>query len=157
MILNPESDKSFIDILETHSNLAGGVAVVIGTRIGVGIAKRLASTIAKNIVGKILSRVLVRVSTIGIPIVGWIIGGVLIVIDVYDSRNGALPIIRDSLQSEDVKAEMRVWMAGEVSEEMRTELPQLARDVANSAFSLWQDFREKFTRVLELAETEFAI
>ena len=151
--LNPESDKSFIDILETHSNLAGGVAVVIGTRIGVGIAKKLASTIARNIVGKILSRVLVRVFTIGIPIVGWIIGGVLIVIDVYDSRNGALPLIRDSLQSEDVKAEMRVWMAEEVSEEMRTELPQLARDVANSAFSLWQDFREKFTRVLELAET----
>ena len=153
LILNTETDKSFIDILETHSNLAGGVAVVIGTRIGVGIAKKLASTIAKNIVGEILSRVLVRVATIGIPIVGWIIGGVLIVIDVYDSRNGALPLIRDSLQSEDVKAEMRVWMAGEVSEEMRTELPQLARDVANSAFSLWQDFREKFTRVLELAET----
>ena len=151
--LNPESDKSFIDILETHSNLAGGVAVVIGTRIGVGIAKRLASTIAKNIVGKILARVLIRVATIGIPIVGWIIGGVLIVIDVYDSRNGALPLIRDSLQSEDVKAEMRVWMAEEVSEEMRTELPQLARDVANSAFILWQDFREKFARVLELAET----
>ena len=153
LILNTETDKSFIDILEIHSNLAGGVAVILGTRIGVGIANRLANAVAKNIVGKIVSRVLVRVSTIGIPIVGWIIGGVLIIWDLYDSRDGALPFIQDSLRKEEIKAEMRAWMAQEVSEDLRTESPQFARDVANSAFRKWQEFREKFTRVLELAET----
>ncbi len=151
--LDPETDQSFLDILEIHSNLAGGVAVIIGTRIGAEIAKRLASILTRNIIGKILSRILVRVAAVGIPFVGWIIGGALIVMDVYNSRDGALPEIRDSLQSDDVKAEMLRWIADEVSEELRIEMPSLARNVANSAFSQWQDFRLKFARVLQLSET----
>ncbi len=151
--LEPDTDQSFLDILKIHSNLAGGVAVIIGTRIGVELARRLASLLTRNIVGRILSRILVRVAVVGIPFVGWIIGGALIVVDVFNSRDGALPLIRDSLQSDDVKAEMRRWMAEEVSEELRLEMPSLARNVANSAFSQWQDFRLKFTRVLQLSET----
>ena len=151
--LDPDTDQSFLDILKIHSNLAGGIAVVIGTRIGVELARRLASVLTRNIIGKILSRILVRVAVIGIPLVGWIIGGALIVADVYKSRDGALPLIQDSLQGDDVKAEMRKWMAEEVSEELRIEMPTLARNVANSAFSQWQDFRVKFTRVLQLSET----
>lgn len=150
---DPETDQNFLDILEIHSNLAGGVAVIVGTRIGVALAKRLASVLTRNIIGKILARILVRVAVVGIPIVGWIIGGVLIIIDVYNSRDGALPLIRDSLQGDDVKDEMRKWMAEEVSEELRIEMPSLARNVANSAFSQWQDFRMKFIRVLQLSET----
>lgn len=151
--LDPDTDQSFLDILKIHSNLAGGVAVIIGTRIGVSLAARLASVLTRNIIGRILSRVLIRVATVGIPIVGWIIGGALIVVDLYNSRDGALPFIQDSLQSEDVKAEMRRLMAEGVSEELRIEMPSLARNVANSAFSQWQDFRQKFARVLQLAET----
>ncbi len=151
--LDPETDQSFLDILEIHSNLAGGVAVIVGTSIGAEIAKRLASILTKNIIGKILSRILVRVAAVGIPFVGWIVGGALIVMDVYNSRDGALPEIRDSLQSDDVKAEMQRWIADEVGEELRVEMPTLARNVANSAFSQWQDFRLKFTRVIQLSET----
>lgn len=151
--LDPDTDQSFLDILKIHTNLAGGVAAIIGTRIGVELARRLASVLTRNIIGRILSRILVRVVVVGIPIVGWIIGGALLVVDVFNSRDGALPLIQDSLQSDDVKAEMRKWMAEEVSEELRFEMPSLARNVANSAFSQWQDFRLKFTRVLQLSET----
>ncbi len=152
LIISPDSDPDFIDILKTHSELAGGVAVVIGTRIGTEIAKRLATVAAKNIVVRIASRALVKVVTMSIPIIGWIIGGYLIVKDVYDSRDGALPIIRDSLKGDEVKTELRTRTAEGVSEELRTELPELARSIADSAFSKWQDFRGKFSRVLDLAE-----
>ena len=47
--LDPDTDQSFLDILEIHSNLAGGVAVVIGSTIGAALAKRLASVFTKNI------------------------------------------------------------------------------------------------------------
>ncbi len=151
--LDPDTDQSFLDILEIHSNLAGGVAVVIGSTIGAALAKRLASVFTKNIIGRILSRILVRVAAVGIPFVGWIVGGALVVIDLYNSRDGALPFIQDSFQEETVKTEMQEWMAEAVSEGMRLEMPTLARNVADSAFSQWQEFRRKFARVLELSET----
>ncbi len=151
--LDPDTDQSFLDILEIHSNLAGGVAVVIGSTIGVELAKRLASVFTKNIIGRILSRILVRVAAVGIPFVGWIVGGALVVIDLFNSRDGALPFIQDSFQEDAVKTEMQEWMAEAVSEGLRLELPTLARNVADSAFSQWQEFRRKFARVLELSET----
>lgn len=152
LIDSPDTDTNFIDILMTHSEFAGGIAVVIGTRIGVEIAKKLATVVGKNIVVRIASRALVKVVTLGLPIIGWIIGGFLIVKDVYDSRDGALPFIRDSLKGDEVKAEMRERTAEAVNEELRIEFPQLARSVANSTFSKWQVFRERFVRVLDLAE-----
>ena len=153
LMLDPDTDQSFLDILEIHSNLAGGVAVIIGTRIGVELARRLASVLTRNIIGRIVSRILVRVVIVGIPFVGWIVGGALVVIDLYNSRDGALPLIQDSFQKDTVKTEMRKWMAEAVSEGLRLEMPTLARNVANSAFSQWQEFRRKFARVLELSET----
>lgn len=151
-ISRTDTDTSFIDVFRTHADLAGGIAVIVGTRIGVGIAKKLATTLSSNLVTRIAARILTRTLAGVIPIVGWIIGGVLIVTDLVGSRDGALPFIRDSLQSEEAKAEMKEWIAEEVSEELRTESPLLARDIANSTFRKWQDFREKFSRVLDLAE-----
>ena len=147
-----DTDQNFIDVFRAHTNLAGGIAVIVGTRIGTGIAKKLATTLSKNLVTRIASRILTRTLAGVIPIVGWIIGGVLIVTDLVGSRDGALPFIRDSLQSEEAKTEMKEWIAEEVSEELRRESPLLARDIANSTFRKWQDFREKFSRVLDLAE-----
>ena len=40
-----------------------------------------------------------------------------------------------------------------MGDELRTELPQLARSVSNDVFSQWQEFRRKYARLLELAET----
>jgi len=151
-ISRTDTDTSFIDVFRTHTELAGGIAVIVGTRIGVGIAKKLATTLSRNLVTRIAARILTRTLTGVIPIVGWIIGGVLIVTDLVGSRDGALPFIRDSLQSEEAKAEMKEWIAEEVSEELRIESPLLARDIANSTFRKWQDFREKFSRVLDLAK-----
>ncbi len=150
--LDPDTDQNFLDILEIHSNLAGGVAVVIGTQIGVAIVKRLTSIVTRNIIARILSRILVG-AVVGIPFVGWIVGGALVVIDLFNSRDGALPFIQDSFQEDTVKTEMQEWMAEAVSEGMRLEMPTLARNVADSAFSQWQEFRRKFARVLELSET----
>ena len=149
---SPDTDVNFVDILKAHSALAGGIAVVISTRIGTQIAKRIATVVGKNIVSRIVSKALVGAITAGLPVLGWIIGGFLLVKDVYDSRDGALPLIRDSLTSEDVKAQLRERTAEAIVEELRKESPELARSIANSTFSKWQDFRQKFSRILDLAE-----
>ena len=138
--------------MKQHLGLGGGVTVILGTQIGTQIAKRLAQKVARNIVGKVVVRILGRVAASVIPVVGWIVGGVLIILDLVKAKDGALPYIQDSLQDEKVKTEIRAWIAEEVDQDLRGELPQLARDVANSVHSQWQEFRSKFARVLELAE-----
>ena len=152
IILDPDTDSDFVDILKQHQGLGGGVAVILGTQIGTQIAKRLAQQVTRNIFSKIVVRIMGRVVVSAIPIVGWIVGAVLIIWDLYNAREGALPYIRESFQAEEVKTEIRAWTAQEVNEELRIELPALARDIADSTFSMWQDFRVDFARVLELAE-----
>ncbi len=150
MRIDPDAeDANFLAILKLHPELVGGVGVIIGSQI----AKRLAQKIAQSLAGKVLARILGKVATIGIPLVGWIIGGGLIIWDLIKGGEGALPQIRKSLQGEDVKAEIRAQIAKEVDEELQTELPQLARSVANDVFSRWRDFLLKFARVLDLAQT----
>ena len=70
-----------------------------------------------------------------------------------NAREGSLPQIRDALQDPEVKEEIRAQVAEKVGDELRVELPQLARSVSNDVFSQWQEFRKKYVRMLELAET----
>lgn len=142
-------DTNFTDILETRTGSLAGVGIIIGTQI----AKRLAQKVAQNIAGKVVVRILGRVATSVIPLAGWIIGAGLILWDLIESGEGALPQIRESLQGPDVKAEIRAQIAEAVDAEIQATLPELARSVANDVFSEWQDLRLKFPRVLYLART----
>ena len=142
-------DTNFTDILETRMGSLAGVGIIIGTQT----AKRLAQKVAQNIAGKVVVRILGRVATSVIPLAGWIIGAGLILWDLIESGEGALPQIRESLQGPDVKAEIRAQIAEAVDAEMQATLPELARSVANDVFSEWQDLRLKFPRVLYLART----
>jgi len=142
-------DTNFTDILETRMGSLAGIGIIIGTQT----AKRLAQKVAQNIAGKVVVRILGRVATSVIPLAGWIIGAGLILWDLIESGEGALPQIRESLQGPDVKAEIRAQIAEAVDAEMQATLPELARSVANDVFSEWQDLRLKFPRVLYLART----
>lgn len=146
---DPEN-ATILDILELHPELLSGVAVIVGTQL----AKRFAAKMAQNIAGKVITRILGKLVTSAIPIVGWIIGGGLIVWDVINAGEGAFPQIRDALKGEQTKAELRKHIAKEVHEELLAELDltELSRSVSNDVYSQWQGFRRKYGRVLELAE-----
>ena len=144
-----DEDLDLLDVVRANPNLAGGVAVIIGTQIARSLGKQLAQKIAGRVVGRILS----RLASGAIPLVGWVVGAGLIVWDLFNAKEGSLPQIRDALQNSEVKEEIRAQVAGKVGDELRTELPQLARSVSNDVFSQWQEFRRKYARLLELAET----
>ena len=147
--VGPDADVNILDIVKTNPELVGGVGIIIGTQI----AKRLAQRLAKQIVGKVVGRILARAGSAIIPLAGWVIGGVLIIIDLINAPKGSLPLIRDALQDPKVKEEIQAQVAEKVGDELRVELPQLARSVSNDVFSQWQEFRKKYVRMLELAET----
>lgn len=152
LILDSDPENATIlDIVELHPELLSGVAVIIGTQL----AKRFAAKMAQNFAGKIVARILGKLATSAIPLVGWIIGGGLIVWDVINAGEGAFPQIRDALKEDQTKSELRKQITNEVHEELLAELDltELSRSVSNDVYSQWQGFRSKYGRVLELAET----
>ena len=152
LILDSDPENATIlDIVKLHPELLSGVAVIIGTQL----AKRFAAKMAQNFAGKIVARILGKLATSAIPLVGWIIGGGLIVWDVINAGEGAFPQIRDALKEDQTKSELRKQITNEVYEELLAELDltELSRSVSNDVYSQWQGFRSKYGRVLELAET----
>ena len=145
----PDLDQGWLDIAKNHPTTLLGVGAIIGTQI----AKRIGQRLAGQIAGKVVARILGRLGSSVVPLVGWVIGAALIVWDLFHASKGSLPQIRDALQDPEVKEEIRSHVTALVDDELRTELPQLARAVSNDVYSNWQDFRKKYVRVLRLAES----
>ncbi|MBX2998404.1 MAG: hypothetical protein KF893_07815 [Caldilineaceae bacterium] len=141
-------DTNVIPLLQSHTRSLAGIGVIIGSQI----AKRLAQQLARRIAGQVVGRVLGKAATTIIPVVGWIIGGGLIVWDLIEGGRGALPQIQSALQDESVKASIRQEVAETVQDELRKEMPAVARTVSNDVYSTWIEFRRKYTQVLELAD-----
>ena len=141
-----DEDLNLLDIVRANPNLTGGVALIIGTQI----ARTLGKQLAQKIAGRVAGRILARVGSAVVPLVGWVIGAGLIAWDLFNAKEGSLPQIRDALQDPEVKEEIRAQVTEKVSDELRIELPQLARSVSNDVYSQWQEFRRKHSRVLDL-------
>lgn len=141
-------DREFVDLLESHPELMAGVSLIIGAQV----SKQLAQKMAGTIIGQVATRVLGKMATSAIPLVGWVIGGVLIIVDVVNAGEGALPQIRKSLRGAKAKATIRKKITIEVRGVLEEELPRLGRSITDDVFSLWLSFRSRHKRVLELAE-----
>lgn len=143
-------DTNVAPLLQSHTRSLAGIGVIIGAQI----AKRLAQKLAQRIAGQVVGRVLGKAASSIIPVVGWIIGGGLIVWDLIEGGRGSLPQIQEALQAEDVKVNIRQEVAYTVDEELRQELPTVARTVSNDVYSTWLEFRRKYTQVLDLADED---
>ena len=144
-----DAEADFSVILDTRTKSLAGVGVIIASQI----AKSLAKKVAQRVAGKLAGRILGKAATSIIPLAGWIIGGGLIIWDLIEAGEGALPQIRESLKGADVKSAIRAQVAEVVKTELGVEMPELARAVANDIYAEWLDFRQKFSRVLDLAES----
>jgi len=144
-----DMEADFTVILDTRTKSLAGVGVIIASQI----AKRLARQVAERVAGKVAGRILGRAATAIIPLAGWIIGSGLIIWDLIEAGEGSLPQIRESLKGAEVKNAIRAQVAEVVKTELGVEMPALARSVSNDIYAEWLDFRTKFSRVLNLAQT----
>lgn len=144
-----DAEADFTVILDTRTKSLAGVGVIIASQI----AKSLAKKVAQRVAGKLAGRILGKAATTIIPLAGWIIGGGLIIWDLIEAGEGSLPQIRESLKGAEVKAAIREQVAEAVESELAVEMPEMARQVSNDIFAAWLDFRQKFSRVLDLAES----
>ncbi len=146
------AENGILTVLDRHRTARGGVGVIIAGQVARRVVARLGETVAKRIAGRLVGRVVGRAGAAVIPAVGWVVGAGLIVYDLIASREGALPQIQQDLQAADVKAAIRAELTAVVAEELRLEMPQLARDIANDLFASWQDFQRQYRQLLLLAD-----
>src|SRR5690606_23712952 len=126
---NAEVDTGILAVMDRHRSALGGVGVIIATQVAKRVVVKLGQTIAKRVVGKAGSTV--------IPAVGWAVGAGLIVYDVIESRDGALPQIEAGLRDAEVKETIRQEIADAVAAELALEMPLVARDIANDLYASW--------------------
>jgi hypothetical protein len=148
-----EVDGGLAAVLQQHKPAIGGLGVIIAAQISRRMLVRMGRTISRRVAGRITGRLLGRVGATVIPLAGWIIGGGLIVYDVIDSLDGALPQIENALQAPEVKLAIQQEIVRSVEPELRRELPQMARSLADDLYAEWLDFKRQYRQLLTLAES----
>jgi hypothetical protein len=145
-------DSGLLTVIERHKSALGGVGVIIASQIAKRIVVKIGQTISKRVAGRIVGRVIGKAGSTVIPAVGWAVGAALIVYDLIESRDGALPQIQEGLKAAEVKEAIRNELTDSVTAELQVEMPQLAREIANDLYASWLDFQRKYRQVLSLAD-----
>ncbi len=142
---------SLLDVIGQHSTALGGVGVIIAAQITKRIVTNIATRFSQRVAGRIAGRVLGRIGSTVIPLAGWIIGAGLIAYDIYDSLNGALPQIQESLKSPEIATAIRGEITAAIEPELTLELPTVAREIANDLYSQWLNVKRDIRVILEMA------
>jgi hypothetical protein len=146
-----QSDTAHLSPLEMHSKGLAGVGVIVATEITRRVAVELAEKLTERLVGRIAGRVLGRLGSSVIPYIGWAVGVGLLVWDLWDGSQGALPTIRDSLQAEEVKQEVRAEISAAVAEGVAAEVETLPSTLAATLVTQWREFCGNHGAVCDLA------
>jgi hypothetical protein len=141
--LNPNT--SFIGS-HKYGLVGGGIFALTKT-----IRKKVASTITDRVFQQVGERVLGRLGSGVIPVVGEIASVILIGSDLIQSFEGALPEIKKSLKTSEIKQKIQKEIVKTVKEEIHNETPNLAQKVSDDIFTLWSNFLEAYRSTLKLA------
>ncbi len=142
-----------VSAIDVHQKAIGGLGLIVVTEISRRIAVRLSEKIAERIAGKIVGRVIGKAGSTLIPVAGWVIGLGLIVWDLWEGGNGALPQIRDALQSEEVKVKIRQEVAAAVKGGLPEEVSIVALEIAVTLVEEWNSFCDNNRSVCTLADS----
>ncbi len=136
--------------LEANPRALAGLGVIVGTQMARRVATRIAERVAERVVGRLLGK---AASTL-IPLVGWVVGGGLILWDLVEGADGALPQIQEALTGPETAATIQAQIAEELGLALEEQAPLLARTISNEIYSRWVDFRGRYRRVLDWANRE---
>ena len=126
-------------LAETGGGLAGATILIVRRQLA-----NLAARVGQRIVGSILSRL--------VSVVAGGVGLVLIAKDIWDFRNGVLPIIATEMKAPATKEKVREELATTLAEQMNGHLKEIATATADNVINVWQSFKRAHALVLRIAE-----
>ena len=124
---------------ETGGGLAGATILIVRRQLA-GLAQR----VGQRIVGSVLSRL--------VSAVAGGVGLVLIAKDLWDFRNGVLPIIATEMKAPATKEKVREELANTLREQMNEHVAEIANAAADNVIDVWQTFRRAHALVLRIAD-----
>ena len=126
---------------QSGGGIAGATILVLRRQLAT-----LATRVGQRLVGSVLSR-LVSVAAGGI-------GLVLIAKDVWDLRNGVLPIIATEMKSKATKEKVQEEIASSLKTQIDEHLNEIAAASADHVIEIWQEFKRAHALVLKIAESD---
>jgi hypothetical protein len=124
---------------ETSGGLAGATILIVRRQLA-----KLAERVGQRIVGSVLSRV--------VSVVAGGVGLVLIAKDLWDFRNGVLPIIATEMKAPATKEKVREELAKTLATQMNDHIKEIATAAAEQVIDVWQTFRRAHALVLQIAD-----
>ena len=124
------------------ANSAGGISGAIILLVRRQLAG-MASRIGSRVVGSVVAR-----------LVGAVAGGVglvLIAKDIWDFRNGVLPIISTEMKAKATKEKVQEELARAIQEQIGENIREISGRTADRILEIWHEFKRAHAKVLELA------
>lgn len=134
------ADVSSGAVLKNSTQGMAGAAILLLRRQLANMAARIGQRLA----GSVLSRL--------VSVVAGGVGLVLIAKDLWDLRNGVLPIIADEMKSQATKDKVKEELSTTISEQIKEHIREIASKTADRIIEIWQGFRNAHMKALELAE-----
>jgi len=141
-----------VGALMNHPLALAGVGTILATQLVSRLSQKLGQRIAQRVAGKVVGRILGKAGSSFIPIAGWIIGIGMIVYDLWEGGQGALPQIQEGLQSPEVKQKIRAEIADAVKDDLPEQASLIALETAVSLTEQWQGFCGTYEYVCLVAE-----
>lgn len=124
---------------ESTGGLAGATILIVRRQLA-----NLAERVGQRIVGSVLSRL--------VSVVAGGVGLVLIAKDLWDFRNGVLPIIATEMKAPATKDKVREELASTLNQQMNEHVKEIAEAAADQVMEVWQTFRRAHALVLRIAD-----
>lgn len=123
---------------EGKEGIAGAVILIVRRQLA-----NLAARIGQRLVGAVLSRVVAAVA-------GGI-GVLLIAKDLWELRQGALPIIASEMKSAATRDKVQEEIARAIGEQIGEHVREISARSADRIVEVWHEFRRAHAKVVELA------
>jgi hypothetical protein len=124
---------------QSGGGIAGATILIVRRQLA-----NIATRVGQRIVGSVLSR-LVSVAAGGV-------GLVLIAKDIWEFRNGVLPIIATEMKAKATKEKVQDEIATTISDQINEHVKEIGVASADHVVEIWQTFKRAHALVLKLAE-----
>ncbi len=128
------------DLLLENIGSISGIVLIVSRRI---IAQMVAS-IGRRVAGLVASRIVSSFTGL--------VGLALIARDLYLASEGVFPLIAERMKSDEAKGLIKAELAKSIENDLSEQLDTIAAETSGRIFAFWQDFKQKYNVLLELAE-----